>query len=49
MSEAFKQADNDLRSLGYDPESSSQDKKELLADYTYNLGNLITFPKFTML
>ena len=47
ISEAFKQADNDLRSLGYDPDQVPQDKKEVLADYTYNLGNLITFPKFT--
>lgn len=47
MSEAFKRADNDLRSMGYDPANVSEDKKELLADYAYNIGGLLNFPKFT--
>ena len=47
MSEAFKRADNDLQSMGYDPANVSEDKKELLADYAYNIGGLLNFPKFT--
>ena len=47
MSDAFKRADNDLQSMGYDPANVSQDKKELLADYAYNIGGLLNFPKFT--
>jgi hypothetical protein len=47
MSDAFKRADNDLQSMGYDPANVSEDKKELLADYAYNIGGLLNFPKFT--
>ena len=36
----------DLKNMGYDPDSIENDKLELLTDYTYNIGTLRTHPKF---
>ena len=44
---SFKKTEEDLRKLGYDPNSLSDRTLNLLTDYTYNVGSITKFPKFT--